>query len=103
RDVTPAGEAATGGPTRLSLSSSVGPGGTVGLKDRPGTPGEVLRAYSKRQGEDVVRVVRRRGDVQEEHQVNAHLGTGQPHQGYGNARPIDDMGPSHPERGDRKG
>jgi outer membrane protein len=32
RQVTPAGQAATGGPTRLSLSSSVGPIGTIGLK-----------------------------------------------------------------------
>jgi outer membrane protein len=31
RDSTPAGNAASGGPTKLSLTSSVGPAGTVGL------------------------------------------------------------------------
>lgn len=31
RDSTPAGNAASGGPTKISLSSSVGPAGTVGL------------------------------------------------------------------------
>jgi outer membrane protein len=35
RDVTAAGQQATGGPTRLSLTSSVGPVGTVGLKYQP--------------------------------------------------------------------
>ena len=46
RDVTPAGQAATGGPTRLSLSSSVGPVGTIGLKYRPGTRWNVFASYS---------------------------------------------------------
>jgi len=41
-----AGEAATGGPTRLSLTSSVGPVGTVGLKYRPGTRWTVFASYS---------------------------------------------------------
>jgi outer membrane protein len=35
RDVTAAGQQTTGGPTRLSLTSSVGPVGTVGLKYQP--------------------------------------------------------------------
>lgn len=35
RDVTTAGQQATGGPTRLSLTPSVGPVGTVGLKYSP--------------------------------------------------------------------
>jgi outer membrane protein len=46
RDVTAAGEAGTGGPTRLSLTSSVGPVGTVGLKYRPGTRWSVFASYS---------------------------------------------------------
>jgi outer membrane protein len=35
RDVTAAGQEATGGPTRLSLTRSIGPVGTVGLKYQP--------------------------------------------------------------------
>jgi outer membrane protein len=46
RDVTAAGQAATGGPTRLSLSSSVGPIGTIGLKYQPGTRWQVIASYS---------------------------------------------------------
>jgi outer membrane protein len=46
RDVTGAGEAATGGPTRLSLSSSVGPAGTLGLKYQPGTRWSLVASYS---------------------------------------------------------
>jgi outer membrane protein len=46
RDVTAAGQAATGGPTRLSLSSSVGPVGTIGLKYQPGTRWSVFASYS---------------------------------------------------------
>jgi outer membrane protein len=34
RQATPAGEAATGGPTSISLTTSVGPAGTVGLSYR---------------------------------------------------------------------
>ena len=49
------------------------------------------------EGEDVVRVVGCGGDVQEEHQVDAHLRDGQRHQGDRNARPIDDVGPGDPE------
>src|SRR5262249_28286034 len=36
RQVTGAGQAVAGGPTRLSLTSSVGPVGTLGLKYQPG-------------------------------------------------------------------
>ena len=46
RQVTPAGEAGTGGPTRLSLTSSVGPVGTVGLKYQPGTRWQVIASYN---------------------------------------------------------
>ena len=46
RQVTPAGQAASGGPTRLSLTSSVGPVGTVGLKYQPGTRWSVIASYS---------------------------------------------------------
>ena len=46
RQVTSAGTAATGGPTRLSLTSSVGPAGTVGLKYQPGTRWSVIASYS---------------------------------------------------------
>jgi outer membrane protein len=46
RKVTAAGEAATGGPTRLSLTSSVGPVGTVGLKYQPTTHWQVIASYS---------------------------------------------------------
>jgi outer membrane protein len=46
RDVTAAGQAATGGPTKLSLSSSFGPVGTVGLKYQPHTPWSVIVSYS---------------------------------------------------------
>jgi outer membrane protein len=46
RNVTAAGEAATGGPTRLSLTSSVGPLGTIGLKYQPGTRWSVMASYT---------------------------------------------------------
>ena len=46
RQTTAAGNAATGGPTRLSLSSSIGPVGTVGLKYQPGTHWSVVASYS---------------------------------------------------------
>jgi hypothetical protein len=55
---------------------------------------------AKGEGQDVVRIVGRRGDVQEEHQVDTHLGNRQCHQGDGDARPIDDVGSSDPERGE---
>jgi len=53
--------------------------------------------YTQGQGQHIVRVVRRRGDVQKEHQVDSHLGDGQRDQRDGDARTIDDMRPSHPE------
>lgn len=46
RQTTAAGNAATGGPTRLSLTSSVGPVGTVGLKYQPATRWSVIVSYS---------------------------------------------------------
>lgn len=46
RQVTAAGEAGTGGPTRLSLTSSVGPVGTVGLKYQPTSHWQVIASYS---------------------------------------------------------
>jgi outer membrane protein len=46
RQVTAAGEAGTGGPTRLSLSSSVGPVGSVGLKYQPSTRWSVNLSYN---------------------------------------------------------
>ncbi len=46
RKVTPAGQAVIGGPTRLSLTSSVGPVGTVGLKYQPHTAWSVFISYS---------------------------------------------------------
>jgi outer membrane protein len=46
RQVTAAGQAGTGGPTRLSLSASVGPVGTVGLKYQPATRWSVIASYS---------------------------------------------------------
>lgn len=46
RQVTAAGAAGTGGPTRLSLTSSVGPVGTVGLKYRFGTRWSVNASYN---------------------------------------------------------
>jgi outer membrane protein len=46
RQVTTAGQMGTGGPTRLSLTSSVGPVGTVGLKYQPGTRWSVIASYS---------------------------------------------------------
>ena len=46
RQATPAGEAALGGPTRLSLTSSVGPVGTVGLKYQPSTHWHVIASWS---------------------------------------------------------
>jgi outer membrane protein len=44
--VTAAGQAGTGGPTRLSLTSSIGPAGTVGLKYQPGTRWSLIASYS---------------------------------------------------------
>ncbi|MGH8209622.1 MAG: OmpW/AlkL family protein [Steroidobacteraceae bacterium] len=46
RQATAAGEAGSGGPTRISLTSSVGPVGTVGLKYQPGTRWSVIASYS---------------------------------------------------------
>lgn len=46
RKVTPGGEQVIGGPTRLSLSASVGPVGTVGLKYQPHTRWSVFASYS---------------------------------------------------------
>lgn len=46
RQVTAAGQAATGGPTRLSLTSSVGPLGTVGLKYQASSHWQVIASYS---------------------------------------------------------
>jgi outer membrane protein len=46
REVTGAGQAATGGPTKLSLSSSVGPVATVGLKYQASTRWSVIASYS---------------------------------------------------------
>jgi outer membrane protein len=47
RDVTEAGQQATGGPTRLSLSRSIGPAGTVGLKYQPAhARWSVIASYS---------------------------------------------------------
>lgn len=46
RQTTAAGNAATGGPTRLSLTSSVGPVGTIGLKYQPLTHWHVAVSYS---------------------------------------------------------
>ena len=47
RDVTAAGQQTTGGPTRLSLTSSVGPVGTVGLKYQPtNARWHVIASYS---------------------------------------------------------
>jgi outer membrane protein len=46
RKVTPGGEQVIGGPTRLSLTSSVGPVGTVGLKYQPHTRWSVFMSYS---------------------------------------------------------
>jgi outer membrane protein len=46
RQVTGAGQRAIGGPTRLSLTSSVGPVATVGIKYRPATHWHVAMSYS---------------------------------------------------------
>jgi outer membrane protein len=46
RQVTAAGAAGTGGPTRLSLTSSVGPVGTAGLKYQFGTRWSVNASYN---------------------------------------------------------
>ena len=46
RQVTPAGQQVIGGPTRLSLTSSVGPVATVGLKYQPHTRWNVFVSYS---------------------------------------------------------
>ncbi len=46
RQVTTAGQEAIGGPTRLSLSSSVGPVATAGIKYRPSTHFHVAVSYS---------------------------------------------------------
>jgi outer membrane protein len=46
RNVTAAGQAATGGPTKLSLSSSFGPVGTVGIKYQPHSRWQVIASYS---------------------------------------------------------
>jgi outer membrane protein len=46
RQVTTAGQQAIGGPTRLSLTSSVGPVATAGIKYRPNTHWHVALSYS---------------------------------------------------------
>ena len=46
RDSTPAGDAASGGPTRLELPSSVGPAATVGLNYRVAQHWSVAASYS---------------------------------------------------------
>jgi outer membrane protein len=46
RDVTAAGQQATGGPTRLSLTRSIGPVGSVGLKYQPNTRWSVIASYN---------------------------------------------------------
>jgi outer membrane protein len=46
RQVTVAGQRAIGGPTRLSLSASVGPVGTVGIKYQPRTHWQVILSYN---------------------------------------------------------
>jgi len=46
RKVTPAGQAAIGGPTRLSLTSSVGPVGTIGLKYQSRDRWQVILSYN---------------------------------------------------------
>jgi outer membrane protein W len=46
RQVTQAGAQAIGGPTRLSLTSSVGPVGTIGLKYQPSTHWHVVASWN---------------------------------------------------------
>lgn len=46
RQITAAGAAATGGPTRLSLTSSVGPVGSIGLKYQPSTHWNVIASWN---------------------------------------------------------
>jgi outer membrane protein len=46
RDVTTAGQQTTGGPTRLSLTRSIGPVGSVGLKYQPNTRWSVIASYN---------------------------------------------------------
>jgi outer membrane protein len=46
RNVTPAGDAVSGGPSRLELPSSVGPAGTVGLTYRLPNNWSVMASYS---------------------------------------------------------
>ena len=46
RDVTAAGQQATGGPTRLSLTRSIGPVGSLGLKYQPNTRWSVIASYN---------------------------------------------------------
>ena len=46
RDVTAAGQQTTGGPTRLSLTRSIGPVGSVGLKYQPNTRWSVIASYN---------------------------------------------------------
>ncbi len=66
RKVTAIGQQAAGGPSRLSLTSSVGPVGTIGLKYQPATHWHVNVSYSissvdsniKLQTADVVRTAR---------------------------------------------
>jgi len=43
---TAAGNAVSGGPTRVSLTSSVGPAGTIGLKYQPRSRWSVIASYS---------------------------------------------------------
>ena len=51
----------------------------------------------KGEGQYVVGIVRVGGDVQEEHEVNAHLRDGKCEQREWNARPIDEMRVYRPE------
>jgi outer membrane protein len=46
RQVTPAGQQAIGGPTRLSLTASVGPVGTVGIKYQSRDRWQVIMSYN---------------------------------------------------------
>jgi outer membrane protein len=46
RQVTPQGQAAIGGPTRLSLTSSVGPVGTVGIKYQSRDRWQIILSYN---------------------------------------------------------
>ena len=53
--------------------------------------------HAEGQRQHVVGVVRAGGDVQEEHQMHAHLGDGEHDQGHRNGRPVNDMRPGQEE------